>query len=208
MTFEVRCCIHWFIEESFSMRTVLFKSLVGVLAVLGSSTAAIADDYTIDPIHSSVSFKISHLGLSYVHGRFNTFSGTFRIDSSDPGNSSFKLDIKSQSVDTNNYVRDGHLRGPDFFNAKQYGSISFKSSSVKPVDGGYEVSGDLTLRGETKPVTFTLKGGKTAEFQGATRTGYSSDFVIKRSDFGVGKPGPMLGDEVEVSIGFEGIKKK
>ena len=147
-------------------------------------------------------------GLSYVHGRFNAFSGGFKLDSGDPAKNSFTLDIKSQSVDTNNSGRDTHLKSPEYFNARQYASVSFKSTSVKPVDGGYEVSGDLTLRGETKPVAFTLKGGKTAQFQGGTHIGFSTDFVIKRSDFAVGKPSPALGDDVMVSIGLEGLKKK
>ena len=118
----------------------------------------------IDAAHSSVTFKISHIGLSYVHGRFNDFAGGFTLDSGDPAKSSFKLNIKSQSMDTNNAGRDTHLRSPDFFNAKQFSSISFTSTAVKPVEGGYEVTGDLKLHGETKPVTFTLKGGSTAEF--------------------------------------------
>ena len=112
-------------------------------------------------------------------------------------------------MDTNNAGRDNHLRSPDFFNAKQYSSVNFKSTAVKPVEGGYEVTGDLTLHGKTKPVTFTLKGGGKAEFpKGTSRTGFSTDFVIKRTDFGVGKPMPALGDDVHVSIDFEGVTKK
>jgi polyisoprenoid-binding protein YceI len=190
------------------MRTFLFTASVAVVAFLGLASIATADDYAIDTAHSSVSFKIEHMGLSYVHGRFNSFTGSFKLDSSDPANNSFKLEIKSQSVDTNNGARDTHLKSPEYFNARQHASVSFKSTSVKPVEGGYEVSGDLTLRGETKPVTFTLKGGKTAQMQGATHIGFATDFVIKRSDFAVGKPSPALGDEVFVSIGLEGVKKK
>ena len=91
---------------------------------LASARYATADDYVIDAAHSGVTFQISHLGLSYVHGRFNDFSGSFTIDSSDPAKSSFKLNIKSESVDTNNAERDNHLRSPDFFNAKQFPAIS------------------------------------------------------------------------------------
>jgi polyisoprenoid-binding protein YceI len=104
--------------------------------------------------------------------------------------------------------RDTHLRGPDFFNVKQYPVISFASTSVKPSEEGYEVTGDLTLHGATKPVTFSLKGGKSAEFPaGVKRTGYSTELVLKRSEFGVGKPMPVLGDDIFVSISFEGTKK-
>jgi polyisoprenoid-binding protein YceI len=197
-----------FFEGISSMRAILFRASMGVVAFLGLASIATADDYAIDTAHTSVSFKIEHMGLSHVHGRFNSFSGSFRLDSSDAANNFFKLDIKSQSVDTNNPARDTHLKSPEYFNARQYASVSFKSTSVKPVDGGYEVNGDLTLRGETKPVAFTLKGGKTAQFQGGTHIGFSTDFVIKRSDFAVGKPSPALGDDVMVSIGLEGLKKK
>jgi polyisoprenoid-binding protein YceI len=168
-----------------------------------------ADEYVIDAVHSGVSFQISHLGLSYIQGRFNEFSGNFTIDTSDPAKSSFSVTIKAESIDSNNSKRDEHLRSPDFFNAKQFPVITFSSTSVKAIEGGYEVTGDLTMHGETKPVTFLLKGGKTAEFPPkVTRTGFStSQIVVKRSDFGVGKPMPVLGDEVYVAINLEGTKK-
>ena len=189
------------------MRMLLRLALaIGILNGLGSTVTA--DDYTIDPAHSSISFKISHAGISNVHGRFNAFSGKFALDSSDPTKSSFTLNIKPESIDTNNAVRDNHLRSPDFFNVKQFPTISFKSSSVKAVEGGYEVTGDLSLHGSTGPVTLTLKGGGMAEMpKGVQRTGYVTDFIIKRSEFGVGKPGPGLGEEVFVSVGLEGTKK-
>ena len=186
----------------------LRMALAGVLS-FGVGTVVKADDYTIDAVHSGVSFQISHVGLAYIHGRFDDFSGNFTIDTSDPTKSAFSLSIKSESVDTNNSKRDDHLRSPDFFNVKQFPTISFTSTSVKPIDGGYEVTGDLTIHGATKPVTFSLKGGASAEFpKGVSRTGFStSQIVVKRSDFGVGKPMPVLGDEVYVSISFEGTKK-
>jgi polyisoprenoid-binding protein YceI len=191
------------------MRTHSFKMALAVSVFLGLGIDATADDYTIDAVHSGISFQISHLGLSYVQGRFNEFSGNFTIDTSDPGKSSFSLSIKTESVDTNNAGRDKHLRSPDFFNAKQFPAITFTSTAVKAIEGGYEVTGDLTLHGETKPVTFSLKGGKSAQFPpGVQRTGFStSQIIVKRNDFGVGKPMPVLGDEVYVSIGFEGTKK-
>jgi polyisoprenoid-binding protein YceI len=191
------------------MRSILFKTGAFVLVFLGLGALASADDYTIDAAHSSVSFKIKHFGLSYVHGRFNSFSGGFSVDPADPTKTSFNMTIKSQSVDTNNQGRDTHLRSPDFFNAKQYASISFKSSAVKPVEGGYEVTGDLSLHGETKPITLTLMGGSILQDpRSGPRTGFSTDFVIKRTDFGVGKNMQMLGEDVLVSIGFEGTKKR
>jgi polyisoprenoid-binding protein YceI len=191
------------------MRMRSTQLAIAVFFLGGLSEYAAADDYTIDAAHTGVTFYISHLNLSNVYGRFDSFSGGFTLDSSDPSRSSFKLTIKTDSVDTNNTGRDNHLRSPDFFNAKQFPTITFASTSVKPIEGGYEVTGDLTLHGETKPVTFSLKGGASAEFpKGVRRTGFSTDFVVKRSDFGVGRPMPVLGDEVHVSIGFEGTKKR
>jgi polyisoprenoid-binding protein YceI len=190
------------------MRNRFFQMSLAMLMVVGIGRTAAADDYAIDAAHSGVTFQISHLGLSWIHGRFNDFSGDFTIDSSDPSKSSFTLNIKPESVDTNNSKRDDHLKAPDFFNVKQFPALTFASTAVKPVEGGYEVTGDLTMHGETKPVTFTLKGGRSAEFpKGVQRTGYSTQLVVKRSDFGVGKPMPALGDEVYVAISFEGTKK-
>jgi polyisoprenoid-binding protein YceI len=182
---------------------------LAVFILLGPGRRASADDYVIDPAHSGIAFQISHLNLSHVHGRFDIFAGSFSLDSGDPTKSSFSVNIKTESVDTNNPKRDDHLRSPDFFNAKQFPAITFASTSVKPIDGGYEVTGNLTLHGETNPVTFSLKGGRTAEFPpGVPRTGFSTELMLKRSAFGINKFPEMLGDDVQISISFEGTKKK
>jgi polyisoprenoid-binding protein YceI len=191
------------------MRTYLLRTVLALSVVAGVGSVGRADDYVIDAAHSGVTFQISHMGVSYIPGRFNEFSGNFTIDTSDPAKSSFSLTIKTESVDTNNSKRDEHLRAPDFFNAKQFPTITFASTAVKAVEGGYEVTGDLTMHGETKPITFSLKGGKTAEFPPKViRTGFTSpQIVIKRTDFGVGKPMPVLGNEVYIAVSFEGTKK-
>jgi polyisoprenoid-binding protein YceI len=180
---------------------------VVVLSFAAASPARAADDYTLDAMHAGVNFKISHLGLSWTYGRFNDVAGAFTIDES-ADKCSFSLTIKTDSVDSGNKKRDEHLKAPDFFNAKQYPTITFKSTSVKAAKGGYEVTGDLTLHGKSKSVTFTLVGGRKAEFpKGVKRTGYSTELVIKRSDFGMDKMTDAIGDEVYVSISFEGTKK-
>lgn len=189
---------------------MLKRLAMSALAVVLATTAVRADDYTVDKMHAGVNFKISHVGLSYVFGRFNDFSGNFTIDT-DAGKCAFTMNIKTESVDTANQARDNHLKSPDFFNAKQFPAISFQSTSVKAVTDGYEVTGDVTMHGVTKPATFVMKGGKTAEFpRGTQRTGFSTEFVLKRSDFGIGAkvPPEAAGDEVYVSISFEGTKKK
>jgi polyisoprenoid-binding protein YceI len=192
------------------MHKNVLATVLAAAAVLGLGMAATGDDYTIDTAHSGVAFKISHSDLNWIHGRFNQFSGEFAIDSSDPGKSSFSMVIKPESIDTNNGVRDNHLRSGDFFDTKKYRDMKFTSTSVKPIEGGLEVTGDFTLHGETKPVTFNLIGGKTiaAKGKGGQRTGYTADFKLKRSDFGISKGVPILGDDVWVTVSFQGIKKR
>jgi polyisoprenoid-binding protein YceI len=182
---------------------------VAVVLVMFSSAARAADTFTVDPVHSSISFMIPHQEISYIHGRFNQFSGKFVIDRADPSKSSFTLSIKVESVDTNNAKRDEHLRAPDYFNAKQFPDMVFESKSVKPIDGGYEVAGELTLHGVTKDLTLVLKGGdKVVEFpKGTQRIGVVTTPVIKRSDFGMKAELPKsLGDEVTINIGIEAAK--
>jgi polyisoprenoid-binding protein YceI len=187
------------------MRKCLLASAV-VLAIVAGPVAA--DDYTIDGMHTSVSFKISHLGLSWTHGRFNNVSGSFAIDPADASKSSFTLSIKTDSIDTGNAKRDGHLRSPDFLNVKQFPTLDFKTTAAKAIKDGYQVTGDLTMHGVTKSVTFSLVGGRKAEFpKGMQRTGYSTELSLKRSDFGMDKMTEAIGDEVYISISFEGVKK-
>jgi polyisoprenoid-binding protein YceI len=187
------------------------KRLVIVAAALfAAAGTSRADDYVVDGMHAGITFKIQHVGLSYIFGRFNSFTGNFTIDP-DASKCAFTMTIKTESVDTGNAQRDAHLRNPDFFNAPEYPTITFQSTAVKAVKDGYEVTGDVTMHGVTKPVTFTLSGGKQAEFpKGVKRTGFSTEFVLKRSDFGVGEkvPPAAAGNEVHVSISFEGVAKK
>ena len=178
----------------------------GVAAV--NTAARAADTYSVDPVHSSISFMISHAGISNIHGRFNDFSGKITIDPADASKSSFAISIPIESIDTNNVKRDEHLRAPDYFNAKQFPTMSFQSTKVKAIDGGYEVTGDLTLHGVTKPVTIKFKGGdKVVEFpKGTMRIGLVSTFSILRSDFGVTAELGNLGDEIPISVGIEAAK--
>ena len=184
--------------------SILIFPLIWAVA---AGTAA-ADDYTVDGMHTAVTFKVSHLGLSWTYGRFNDVTGSFSIDPNDASKASFNLNIKAESVDTGNAKRDEHLRSPDFFNVKQFPALSFKSTAVKPIKDGYEVTGDLTLHGVTKPVSFALVGGRKVEFpKGVQRTGYSTELSLKRADFGMDKMTEAIGNDVFIAISFEGTKK-
>jgi polyisoprenoid-binding protein YceI len=180
---------------------------MAVLSV-GGAMATAADVYDYDPVHSSIGFKARHLDVSWIHGRFNEAEGKFSLDRQDPSKSTFQLSIKADSVDTANKARDEHLRQPDYFDTKQFPTIDFKSTSVKPIDGGYEVTGDFTLHGMTKKVTIRLMGGKEIEFKGTKRVGFSTELAVRRSDYGFDKGaiGP-IGDEALIFIDCEGMRK-
>jgi polyisoprenoid-binding protein YceI len=178
------------------------------LGVALAGAAWAADVYTYDGVHSSVSFKARHLDISWIHGRFNQVEGAFSLDREDPTQSKFALTIHADSVDTANTARDEHLRQPDYFDTKQFPTIEFKSTSVKPVSGGYEVTGDFTMHGVTKKITIVLLGGKEVEHKGTKRVGFSTELSLKRSDFGFDKNAiGLIGDEALVMIDCEGMRK-
>ncbi|MFG0331331.1 MAG: YceI family protein [Phycisphaerales bacterium] len=165
--------------------------------------------YTVDPVHSFVVFRIKHLDVSYAYGRFNEMSGEFNIDDADPAASSLEIEIKTESVDTANTNRDEHLRSPDFFDVRQYPTAKFKSTEIRSVgENRYEVKGDLSFHGETKPVTVTLVHVGESDTRRGRRSGVESTFTIDRGAYGMGFMEGMLGDEVTVTVALEGIEKK
>ena len=182
--------------------------VIGAVVCAGGKSATAADEYAYDLVHSSVSFKARHLDISWIHGRFNEVEGKFSLDREHPAKSTFELTIKADSIDTANQARDEHLRQPDYFDTKQFPTIEFKSTSTKPIDGGYEVTGDFTMHGTTKEITLVLMGGKEHEFKGVKRVAFSTDLSLKRSDFGFDKKaiGP-IGDEALIFIDCEGVRK-
>lgn len=186
----------------------LVTLVTGAIICAGAQSGSAADEYAYDLVHSSVSFKARHLDISWIHGRFNEVDGKFSLDRVDPSKSTFQLTIKADSVDTANKARDEHLRQPDYFDTKQFPTIEFKSTSAKAIDGGYEVTGDFTMHGKTKKITFVLKGGKEHDFKGVKRVGFSTELSLKRSDFGFDKSaiGP-IGDEALIIIDCEGVRK-
>ena len=173
-----------------------------------SNSCTAADEYDYDLVHSSVSFKARHLGISWIHGRFNDVSGKFSIDRQDPSKSTFSLTIKTASVDTANKARDAHLRQPDYFDTKQYPTIEFRSTSTKAIKGGYQVTGNFTMHGTTKKITLVLMGGKEHDFKKVKRVAFSTELSVKRSDYGFDKNaiGP-IGDEALIMIDCEGVRK-
>lgn len=181
--------------------------LLPLIAAL-TLTSQAADSYKIDPVHSSIGFGIMHLGVTHVYGRFNDVSGTVVFDKEDPSKSAIDLEVKVESVDTHVPKRDQHLKSPDFFNAKQFPIMSFKSKKVEVKGDDYKITGDFTLRGVTKPITIDFKKGAEAKgMEGEMRTGGETHFTIKRSDYGMKFMPDALGDEVKIFVSLEGIKQ-
>jgi polyisoprenoid-binding protein YceI len=191
------------------MRFGLLPAVTAAALALSALTASAraADNYTFDPAHCSATFRIEHVGISWVQGRFDTIAGTCTVDSEDASKSSFALTIQTESIDTNQPQRDKHLRSPDFFNVKQFPILTFQSTKVAKIDAGLEVTGDLTLHGVTKSVTLVLHGGKTAEFpKGTQRIGFFAGLILKRTDFGMNTMVGPVGDGVPVFVSFEAVK--
>lgn len=165
--------------------------------------------YKIDTAHSTVIFMTKHMTVGNAYGRFNDITGTVVIDDADPGKSKVDVLIKAESLDTANQKRDQHLEGPDFFNVKEFPDITFKSTKVEPgSDKKFNVTGDLTMHGVTKPVTAEVEFFGTAKSpRGGIVGAGEARFKIKRSDFGINYGPQMIGDEVSVIVSLEGAKQ-
>lgn len=173
------------------------------------------DTYRIDPAHSEIGFKVRHF-LSKTPGRFAKFQGTIQIDQKDVSRSTVEVSIDTASVNTDNESRDKHLRSADFFDAEKFPAMTFKSTSVREVSKGkLEVTGDLTLRGVTKRITFPITNvGVINSPFGDVRAGFIDGTLrINRKDFGVSwnkvldTGGTMLSDEVDISLNVEAVKQ-
>lgn len=177
------------------------------------TTTATLATYKVDTVHSTVLFGIRHMGVSNFYGVFNDFSGEFTFDPADADAGRFTFEVRTASVDTRNADRDDHLRTADFFNSRQFPTISFSSTGVEHIEGDlYTLTGDLTLQGETKPIKAELEWiGTGTNPQGRPIAGYEARFEIKRSDFGMTKylaPGGSenggLGNTVRLTVSVEG----
>ena len=167
-----------------------------------------ADTFKIDPVHSSVLFSIKHLGVTDFYAFFKDISGTVTFDKSDPAKSSVELTVPVDSIDSRNPKRDQHLKSPDFFNAKQFPTLYFKSKKVEASGDTYKITGDFTLHGVTKTITIEFKKGPEAKgMEGEIRGGGETRFTIKRSDYGMTFMQGALGDEVNIIVSGEGVKQ-
>ncbi|CAN5308650.1 hypothetical protein BH09SUM1_BH09SUM1_14390 [soil metagenome] len=179
------------------------------------------NDFTIDPVHSSIIFRVKHLDTTFVYGRFNNATGSVVWNDKHPDKSSIDVTVKVADVDTNSEKRDTHLKSADFFDAAKYPTITFKSKSIKELSEDkksdkdkkkkkqkYEVTGDLTIKDVTKTITVEFeKTGEGDDPWGGHRIGGEADFEINKTEYNV-KGIPGVGDKVDMTIALEASQKK
>jgi len=192
-----------------------FTAALAVAALAPALAWADSSTWNIDTSHTEAGFSVRHLVISTVKGAFGKTTGTVKLDPADLTKSSVDATIDVSSINTRNDDRDKHLRSPDFFDTAKFPSITFKSTKVEKAGDGLKVTGDLTMKGVTKPVVLTVAGptGEVKDPWGNTRRGLQASGKINRQDFGVTwskviEAGPVVGDEVTISIDAELIKAK
>ena len=186
-------------DEAFDAPTAVLEDITG--------------DYTLDPTHTRLGFSTRHAMVTTVRGQFTEFSGTAHVDSADPAASSVEVTIQVASVDTGVTDRDGHLKSPDFFDAEQFPTMTFKSTSVVVEDGNWLVTGDFTIKGVTNPVTIDFEPtGSAKDPFGNTRIGFEGAAVINRKDWGLSwnaaleTGGVLVSDKIKLEFDVSAIQ--
>jgi polyisoprenoid-binding protein YceI len=187
------------------------KKNVLLLAALLVSATTFAQTWSLDKAHSKVGFSVTHLMISTVDGSFKSVDAKITSSKEDFSDAVIELTAETNSVNTDNEKRDGHLQSPDFFDAAKYPTITFKSKSFKKTgDKKYKLTGDLTLHGVTKLVELDVVLGGVAvhPYTKKSIAGFKITGTIKRSDFGVGSgtPTSVVGDEVVIAAATEFAK--
>jgi len=190
------------------MKRRTFLPYACCLALLPGIASAAPVVYKVDADHSGVGFSIRHF-VSRVSGRFRDFDGVIRFDRENPAASSVEFTVKAASIDTTNNDRDEHLRSKDFFEVSRYPTLTFTSTQVVPKDANtLQVTGNLTMHGVTRPVTFPVELLGTVKTPGGEKAGFEASFTVNRKEFGIDwnnilDSGPVLGDEVTITIDVE-----
>lgn len=170
--------------------------------------------WILDTAHTTIAFVARHAMVTKVRGTFDEFEGSVTFDEANPAASVAKAVIKTASVNTNNADRDGHVRGEDFFAVEQYPEMTFESTSFDMQGHSGTVTGNLTLKGVTKPVTLDVEVfGVEEDPFGNTRVGFEASTRINRKDFGVdfqaplGSGGVLVSEQITIEIDCSGIKQ-
>ena len=195
-----------------SIRHSLRPALAGIaLTGLLAAGPAAAADYVIDTegAHASIQFRISHLGYSWLKGRFNDFGGEFSYDADNPGASEIAVNIDTASIDSNHAERDKHLRSADFLDVETYPEASFVSTDYIPnADGTATLEGELTLHGVTRPIRIDVeKIGEGEDPWGGHRVGFSGETEFALQDYGIDYNLGPASETVYLELEVEGIRQ-
>ncbi|WAH36094.1 YceI family protein [Alicyclobacillus dauci] len=171
--------------------------------------------WNVDASHSAIEFVVKHMMISNVRGSFHSFEANVIADPEDLTTAEIDFSIDVNSIDTRDEGRDNHLRSADFFDVENFPKLTFKSTNItKKGQGEYDLTGDITIRGVTKPLTFhvTYEGGGKDPW-GGERAGYSAKGSLSRKDFGLTwnsaleTGGVLVGDEVKLNLEIEAVKQ-
>ena len=194
--------------------TSLRKVLLAAALLAGTSGPALAaDTFEIDPAHTKVVFLVNHLGYSNMIGGFNDIAGNFVFDQDNIANSTVELVIQAASIDTEHEARDEHLRSPDFLNVEEFPEITFVSTGVEQTgEKTGKITGDLTILGETRPVTLDVTFNAMAPhpipaYNGVVVAGFSVRAQVNRIDHGMTYAQGGIGDVLDLIIEVEGLKQ-
>ena len=190
---------------------MLRRPALAACMVVVAAISAQAETYTIDLAHSHVAFSVRHMMISKVPGKFEDFSGTIHFDPADTSKWSVAVTIKTASINTGVVNRDNHLRSPDFFAADSFPTITFQSTKIVPKGGDkFDIVGNLTIRGVTKPVTLNAEMlGMVEDPRMGKRIGFAATTTIDRMDFGASwnktleTGGLVVGHDVNIDLGVE-----
>jgi polyisoprenoid-binding protein YceI len=189
--------------------------MAAMLFVAAGATAQSAK-WTVDASHSNVKFSVNHLVVSEMEGSFKKFDGTIDATSEDFNNAQLNFTVDVNSINTENEMRDKHLKSDDFFNAEKFPQMTFKSTSFKKTKGNnYALEGNLTIRDVTKKVKFAVTyGGTMKDPYGNIKAGFKTTGTISRKEYGLKwsalteAGGAVVGDEVTMIMKFEMTKAK
>ncbi len=182
--------------------------------VTTTDLSQLTGDYKIDPTHSRVGFLARHALVTKVRGLFKEYEGSLKLDGDDPSNSTAELVVKVDSIDTGSFDRDAHLRTNDFFAMDEYPEIRFVTTSITPEgETDFKVTGDLTMRGVTKPVTLDVEFlGSAVDAYGNQRVGFEGSVSVNRKDWGINwnaaleAGGMLVSDKVTLEFEVAAVK--
>lgn len=187
----------------------------GTASAQSPNLGHLTGDYTIDPAHSEIGFSVRHAMITTVRGRFTEYEGELHLDGTDPTKSTARVTIKVASIDTNQAQRDEHLRTGDFFDVASHPEISFTSTAAEYVgDDAYRLTGDLTIKGVTRPVTidFTFNGAAKDAY-GNERVGFEGTVTVDRTEWGLTynaaleTGGVVISEKAKLTFDISAIRK-